>query len=945
MRFAKTGNNVRTALPIGSAVFLSCGKLTGARRTIIIKQTGSGAHRAEGVERLKQSYAISVVTAVYNAALFLGETYESLLKQDIGFSRIQWILCDDGSQDESPAMCDAYAKKHPDNVVVIHKENGGVSSARNACLRHVRGKYVSFLDADDCLSKNAFSKVYAFFEAHPETDVVSLPMYFFDGKHGRHFLNWKYDEGSRVIDLAAEPDNPQLAVTSAFVRADALKGKSFDTNLCYAEDAKLLQSILIGKQTLGVVADAAHFYRRRSAGQASAIQNSGLNAAWYLPYLEHFSKATFDLAEERFGTIPRFIQHTVAYDLQWRIKQRKIPSTVLNAEQKEAYRALLFSLIRRINDDILAGQKALAPYEKLFLLSVKHGEAPTPVPSEDGQLYRYGDGAPFEIGTERLFCDFCTVEDGFVTVECSTLTPIRTDRLPSIEAEANGVRYTSEPIDRKQQALSMDLPIASRFGYVFRIPLPAGKEPLRIRFLHCDGDVRVPYEALFLGQFFPISGRYKQAYAKISDRILMQKDGELIFTDARGRRFWREVRFLGELLKKNRREERHAIVGRLAYAALKPFVRKPIWLVSDRMEVAGDNGEALFRYLCSQQLKDVKLYFALSDMSPAYAELKKIGKVVKARSARHKLLFLLCEMNISSQADDDIITQFSRYDWPYRDIQNRIRFVFLQHGVIKDDLSEWLNRYNRNIDGFVTSGKAEADSIRDCAYFYPDDAIWLTGLPRFDRLYHDEQRCITIMPTWRHMWVSYIDKETGVRELKDGFEDGTFYRFYNALLNDRRLLDAAEQNGYTVRFLLHPLLQPHMGRFTQNDRVTFLPADTPYRKVFAESDLILTDYSSVVFDFVYLRKPVVYTQFDREEFYSGEHMYVPGYFDYDRDGFGEVETDYEATVDRLIEYMENGCALKDKYRARIDGFFAYNDAENCRRVYEKIRALEAKTKR
>ncbi len=898
----------------------------------------------EGVERLKESYAVSVVTAVYNAAPFLGETYESLLKQDIGFSAIQWILCDDGSQDDSPAMCDAYAKKHPENVVVIHKENGGVSSARNACLKYVRGKYVSFLDADDCLSKNAFSKVYDFFEAHPETDVVSLPMFFFDGKHGRHFLNRKYDGGSRVIDLREEPDNPQLAVTSAFVRAEALHGRSFDTNLCYAEDAKLLQSVLIEKQTLGVVADAAHFYRRRSSGQASAIQNSGSNTAWYLPYLEHFCKETFDACEARFGTIPQFIQYTVAYDLQWRILQRKIPSAVLDPEQKEAYRAMLFALIERIDDGVLAGQSALQPYQKLFLLQKKHGCAPTSVSTEDGCMYRYGDGAPFALGQERLTLDFCTVENGVVTIECATLAANGASEPPQVAAEANGVRYTGKPIDRRQAELSMDLPIANRVGYVFRIPLPEPKTPLCIRFFLDTEAGADPFNDLFLGKFFPISGRYKKAYAVIGDRILMQKDGELIFTDARGKRFIHEVRFLWELLKKKRREEYHAVVGRLCYAMLKPLHRKPIWLVSDRNEVAGDNGEALFRYLAAQKLRDIRLYFAVSKQCPAFSELKKVGRVVNAKSFRHKMLFLLSTFNISSQADDDVITQFSRYDYAYRDIQSRIRFIFLQHGVIKDDLSDWLNRYNRNLSAFVTSAKAEADSIRDCAYFYPDEAIWLTGLPRFDRLYHDEKRCVTVMPTWRHMWVAYSDPKTGVRELRDGFEEGTFYRFYNALLNDQRLLDAAKRTGYTIRFLPHPLLQPHMGRFTQNENVTFLPSDTPYRKVFAESDLVLTDYSSVVFDFVYLRKPVVYTQFDRAEFYSGEHMYVQGYFDYERDGFGEVETDYEATVDRLIEYMENGCTLKDKYRARIDGFFAYSDAENCRRVYEKIRELEAKTK-
>ena len=882
----------------------------------------------------------SVVTAVYNAALYLPETVQSLLRQDIGFSNVQLILIDDGSTDESGALCDAYRKAHPENIVVVHKENGGVSSARNEGLRHVRGRYVSFLDADDCLSRNALRKVSGFFEAHPETDVVSLPMYFFDGKHGRHILNYKYQSGTRVINLEAEPDNPQLAVTSAFVRAEALKGKSFDTRLCYAEDAKLLQSILIEKRTLGVVADAAHFYRRRSAGQASAIQSSGSNTSWYLPYLTHFGKEIFDLCEARFGAIPRFVQHTVAYDLQWRVRQRRIPSAVLSAPEKEEYRELLFSLVRRIDDSVLAGQIALSPTQKAFLLYRKHGCAPESAATEIGQICSYG-GEPFAIGSEIPACDFFTVRDGVATLECCLTSAIGFESAPpQLLALANGTEYACEPVDRKQPQLSMDLPIANRYGYTFRIPVPQDRTPLHIRLARREGGRTVPFEHLFFNNFFPISGRYRHAYADIAGRVLTYRDGELRFDKPKLPRFVRETGFLFELLGKRRREERHAVLGRLAYSILKPFCRKPIWLVSDRMQTAGDNGEALFRYLAAQKLRDVSLWFAVSDRCPAYAELKRIGRVVKAQSYRHKLLFLLSDFNISSQADDDIITQFSHYDQPYRDIQSRIRFVFLQHGVIKDDLSDWLNRFNRNCAAFVTSAKAEADSIRDCAYFYPESTIWLTGLPRFDRLRHDERRCITIMPTWRHAWVAYADPKTGVRVLRDGFEEGEFFRFYNALLNDERLIAAAKETGYSLRFLPHPLLQPHMHRFRQNPAVTFLPADAAYRDVFAESDLILTDYSSVVFDFAYLRKPVVYTQFDRESFYSGEHMYVQGYFDYERDGFGEVETDYDATVDRLIEYMRSGCKLKDKYRARIDAFFAFDDQNNCRRVYEKLRALQ-----
>ena len=127
--------------------------------------------------------------------------------------------------------------------------------------------------------------------------------------------------------------------------------------------------------------------------------------------------------------------------------------------------------------------------------------------------------------------------------------------------------------------------------------------------------------------------------------------------------------------------------------------------------------------------------------------------------------------------------------------------------------------------------------------------------------------------------------------------------------------------------------------FQKNKYVDFLTNQTEYRDVYAQSDLLITDYSSSVFDFAYLRKPVVYTQFDTDEFFSGSHTCKKDYFDYGRDGFGEVEYDLDSTVDRIIEYMENGCQLKEKYRQRIDDFFVFNDQNNCKRVFEKILEL------
>lgn len=92
----------------------------------------------------------------------------SIISQNIGFENVQLILVDDGSLDSSGEICDRYALEYPNNIVVIHNENGGVSSARNAGLRYVEGEYVNFIDADDKLSGNALGKMHDYLKANEE---------------------------------------------------------------------------------------------------------------------------------------------------------------------------------------------------------------------------------------------------------------------------------------------------------------------------------------------------------------------------------------------------------------------------------------------------------------------------------------------------------------------------------------------------------------------------------------------------------------------------------------------------------------------------------------------------------------------------------------------------------------------------------------------------------
>ena len=90
----------------------------------------------------------SIIVPVYNSELFLEKCILSVLSQS--YTNLELLLVDDGSTDKSPIMCDNWAKKD-NRIKVIHKENGGVSSARNEGIRQASGEYLLFLDADDYL--------------------------------------------------------------------------------------------------------------------------------------------------------------------------------------------------------------------------------------------------------------------------------------------------------------------------------------------------------------------------------------------------------------------------------------------------------------------------------------------------------------------------------------------------------------------------------------------------------------------------------------------------------------------------------------------------------------------------------------------------------------------------------------------------------------------------
>ena len=145
---------------------------------------------------------ISIIVPIYNVEKYLEECIESLILQD--YENTEIILVDDGSQDKSSTICDEYSKKHS-NIKTYHKENGGLSDARNYGIKKSNGQYICFVDSDDFVKPDYISSMYNNLKKHNvQISACGYSHYYSDKKIvNRNFQNIerKYDKDDAQIYL------------------------------------------------------------------------------------------------------------------------------------------------------------------------------------------------------------------------------------------------------------------------------------------------------------------------------------------------------------------------------------------------------------------------------------------------------------------------------------------------------------------------------------------------------------------------------------------------------------------------------------------------------------------------------------------------------------------------------------------------------------------------
>lgn len=671
---------------------------------------------------------------------------------------------------------------------------------------------------------------------------------------------------------------------------------------------------------------------------------------WYDESFTEFWIPFFQKIKDSGKKIPYFLQYqamfTVVNHIDSNINNRN--KHVIEEGHEEDCIRLFGELFQYIDEPVLYNAHtikgcSLGDSCKWLFGVLKNGEG---YKFEKGYL----NGGIYYAGGETLFNKINTLTTNIIHMDYragklevdATIHPVLYAMSDKIYALFDDAKYELNYTGRYTLTKIYGVSVYKTHPFHISLPVAAANEKKFVSLYFCAqiGEETIKTKLSFESHFSRISNRFAKSYWCFGDNreYMMTKE-----------EFGLRVKFLTEPKKQQKKQEKmlqkamlraHSkkdlvfLALRKAYFLLKPIMkRKPIWMYMDKIYKGGDSSEYLYRYAVAQH-DDIQHYYLIDKHSTDYKRLKKDGfKPLVRGSIKHRLVFLMADMMVISNST---VFAFNNYGLPNSSyIRDLVDFhvCCVQHGLSVQKIGVAQNRLRDNTRLYFCASEYEIKNLSKPIYDYVGyDALKLTGVPRYDGLKNDDKKQIMISPTWRMQAALPVRTNEGEqRDYNPMFKESTYFKVFNALINDPRLIEAAKKYGYRIKYVLHPIVSSQVEDFDKNEYVDIIPAvgDMSYEKMFCESSLMVTDFSGIQFDFAYMRKPLVYLHHK-----DIPQHYEEGTFFYETMGFGEICHDNDELIDTLCEYMANGCKMKEEYVRRADDFFYYDDHNNCKRIYD-----------
>lgn len=807
----------------------------------------------------------------------------------------------------------------------------------------MKTEYVHFIQAGDVISKDLFSHLWnKIKDAKEQVFALQLPP---NGSKVRT------PRDTNILDLDACPYDAPLSLNQVVIPMAVLQEISLNEELEYFGEYELLNQVYANNKRIHLTKGGKVTDKEDNICNEFLYSNSS-KREWYDEFFDSYARPLIAKCEKNVVECSQHYTHKkedilddyIQYQLFFIISKMFIHN--MNSRNKAAYvndyhilEENVSYVLSYIKDEIIANLNDYFPYRLdtmcvVYLFKLKYGGEQCfsyAIEGHKSNVYlSIGSILLTNILGEGVRVEKIESDEKEIRLECTTKV-FTNESSFKLRAKMSKKELKVEEIYRYGHIKFFGRTVDRRHVYLVHVP----KEMLKCRAALAFIREFRGYEqvATISTKRFTsrLNSNVESAYC-IYDNVMidLRADKERMFftpyTKKRHRVY--EQRYLREL--KGISQELYQL--RKAYWLNYPkYHNKKIWITFDKLYKGGDCGEYFYKYAVTRKDGIQPEYLIKEGTADAKRLVQEGYKPLYFGTQEHKIKFLYADVIVATHPNVPVYSALDPEEFEYMKDLFRARVVCIQHGLAVQKLALNLYQTYDNTTTFYAASKYEKKNLMHPIYGYKDEQIELTGIPRFDGLHNQDQRQILITPTWR----SYIAMPPSIgstRPYSPTFKETEYFKIYQSLINNKKLIENAKKYNYKLIYLIHPTIASQIDDYTAEDIVTIQsPVGVSYEKLLTESSLMVTDYSGVQFDFAYMRKPIVYYHPDK----LPPHYDEGGFF-YDTMGFGEIEKEETSLVDLLVGYMEKNCEMKEFYQNRADDFFAYADDKSCERIYDSL---------
>lgn len=865
-------------------------------------------------------YKASVIVPAFNAEQTIVRALDSLNTQTLSKKNFEVIIINDGSEDNTLKILENYKNQNRElNLNILNQSNQGVSRARNYGIEKANGKFLFFLDADDAISEETLSDVCRFFEIYyDDIDIVTYTQEYRGAKSGLHYrYNILTETGifnineTRSISLS----NPNYCIKN-------FKTEFFDESLKFHEDELFAANIVMKKQRLGYVKSATYYYYYYEGNTVTTRANP--------IYIFDSSIAMYRRLCERFSNgekVHPYIQDLIINDFGWKLKQNVLWPNHLDGKELQNGNNQIVNILNKIDNRTILNHANLDKFHKHYFLSIKTLNKPKIQLEKKSRrlLLVDNNGLKFH----------CTGNEIFIT----RIIKRNDSKLEIVGFLKNIIRnYTEdlklyyatnilEGINQKKEIGATTRSIHSYYKcktctndfIAFKILV----DPKFDKFLR----FYVGYENTFWDVSKIYNFRTSPIYETYSNGTIVEgtlvriSSGKVLFSnDKEEITKWQDA-----ITKKVLKEDK------FKYILRKIAKKSKIWLYVDRVGIL-DNSyyqfkhdfykrDGINRYYVCDRSDRAKIHQFFTD-----DEWK---NVINFRSLKHVISFLKAEKVLTSFVDEEYflpmkIQTYNRY---YRDL-NKPEIIYLQHGVLNAETIHYSNELVW-IDKITISTKSER-TVYVKYLFNPLD-LWQTGMSRFDSYQNQNNnlRKILWVPSWRKYLIGKFNQSTNRWEKKEfnKIKETPFFKSVLQIMSDKNLADELERAGFTMDIKLHPILLAYRDELRKEIKGASNSAINLIDQAISPQDysIVITDFSSYIFDFAYLQKPIVTFVPDKDQIRAGLSLYNKFFISPEELSVANF-TDTSELIQWLTHVVKNNLKINPCNTTEI---FEFNQSKKC----------------